>query len=197
MSAGLGAGQLVHLERGIEALDGNRAERPDLYIALGEGERPRREQRGAGPRHLLHARGEVGRQADRSVVHAQVGADGTHYHLPGVHAHADLDGKPLRPQQLVRVTLHGLLHPERGIAGANGVVFVGEWGTEQGHDAVAHDLIDRTLVPMHRLHHAFNDWVQELAGLLRVPVGQRLHGALEVGEEHGDLLALAFQCGLA
>jgi hypothetical protein len=34
-----------------------------------------------------------------------------------------------------------------------------------------------------------------LPGLLGIPVRQQLHRALEVGEQHGDLLALAFEGG--
>ena len=35
--------------------------------------------------------------------------------------------------------------------------------------------------------------VQELPGLLGIAVGQEFHRALEIGKQHGDLLALAFQ----
>ena len=38
--------------------------------------------------------------------------------------------------------------------------------------------------------------IEELPGLLGVAVGQQLHRALEVGKEHGDLLAFAFQGSL-
>jgi hypothetical protein len=36
--------------------------------------------------------------------------------------------------------------------------------------------------------------VEQLPRLLGVAVGEQLHGALEIGEEDRDLLALAFQC---
>jgi len=45
------------------------------------------------------------------------------------------------------------------------------------------------------LHHALEDWIKELAGLLGIAVGEELHRALEVGEEYGHLLALAFEGG--
>jgi hypothetical protein len=48
---------------------------------------------------------------------------------------------------------------------------------------------------MDGLHHALEDGVEELARLFGIAVGEELHGALEVGEEDGDLLALAFQSG--
>ena len=64
---------------------------------------------------------------------------------------------------------------------------------KQRHDAVAHDLVHRALVAVHGGHHAFQHRVEELAGLFGVAVGQQFHGALEVGKQHRDLLALAFQ----
>jgi hypothetical protein len=33
-------------------------------------------------------------------------------------------------------------------------------------------------------------------GFLGVAVGEQLHGALEIGEQHGDLLTLAFDSAL-
>src|SRR5262245_25975922 len=45
---------------------------------------------------------------------------------------------------------------------------------------------------MHRLHHPLEHRVEDLARLLR----EQFHGALEVGEQHRQLLALAFEGGL-
>ena len=49
---------------------------------------------------------------------------------------------------------------------------------------------------MDRLHHPLEHRVEELARLLGIAVGEQLHRALEVGEEHRDLLALALQGAL-
>ena len=76
------------------------------------------------------------------------------------------------------------------------MVLVGERGAEQRHDAVAHDLVDGPLVPVHGFHHVFEDGIEKLARLLRVTVRQELHRTLEVGEEHRDLFPLAFEGGL-
>jgi hypothetical protein len=73
---------------------------------------------------------------------------------------------------------------------------MGHRRAEQRHDPVAHDLVDRALVAVDGLHHPLEHRVQELGGLLGVPVGQQLHRPLEVGEEEGDLLALAFEGAL-
>jgi hypothetical protein len=51
--------------------------------------------------------------------------------------------------------------------------------------------ITRTFVSENGLHHGLEHGVQDLAGLLGIAVGKELHGALEIGEQHGDLLAVA------
>jgi hypothetical protein len=76
------------------------------------------------------------------------------------------------------------------------VILVGQRRAEEGHDPVAHHLVHRALVAVHRLHHAFEHGVEDLPRLLGIAVGEQLHRALEVGEEHGDLLALALERGL-
>ena len=105
-------------------------------------------------------------------------------------------GVPPCALDLVRVEVDPPLHPQRGVAGAHRVVLVGDRRAEQRHDPVAHHLVDRALVVMDGLHHPLEDRVEELARLLGVAVGEQLHRALEVGEEHGDLLALALEGAL-
>jgi hypothetical protein len=112
---------------------------------------------------------------------------------PRVEVDPDLHLHPVRAARVVRVALERLLHPEGGIAGAHGVVLVGQRRTEQRHDPVAHHLVHRALVAVNGLHHAFEHGVEDLAGFLGIAVGEQLHRALEVGEEDGHLLALAFQ----
>ena len=48
-------------------------------------------------------------------------------------------------------------------------------------------------IAVHGRHQALEDWVEELPRFLGITVGQQLHGALQVGEQHGDLLTLACQ----
>ena len=119
-----------------------------------------------------------------------------HHDLAGVEADADLDRHAVRAADLLGVLLHRLLHPQRGVAGAHGVILVGERRAEQRHDAVAHDLVHRALVAVDGLHHPLEHGVEDFARLLGVAVGEQLHRALEVGEQHRHLLALAFEGGL-
>src|SRR5262245_50548753 len=46
---------------------------------------------------------------------------------------------------------------------------------------------------MDGFHHVLKDGVQELARLLGIALGEQFHRALEVGEEHRDLFALALE----
>ena len=85
---------------------------------------------------------------------------------------------------------------ERRVAGADGVVLLGQWGAEERHDAVAHHLVHRALIAVHGLPHALQHRVQQLACLLRVALGEQLQRALEVREEHGDLLAFPLERAL-
>ena len=145
---------------------------------------------------LLHARGEMRGLAHRGVVHAQITADRAHHDLARVEAEPDLDRSAFRAVNVFRVLLHRFLHPQRRVARPHGVILVGERRAEQRHDPVAHHLVDRALVAVDGLHHVLEDGVEELPRLLGISVGQQLHRALEVGEEDGDLLALALERGL-
>jgi hypothetical protein len=73
---------------------------------------------------------------------------------------------------------------------------MGQGRAEERHDPVAHDLVDGAFVTVDGLHHVLEDRVQEPTRLLGITVGEQLHRALEVGEEHGDLLAFALEGGL-
>src|SRR5262245_22912579 len=70
---------------------------------------------------------------------------------------------------------------------------MGEWRTEQRHDAVAHHLVNGALEAMHSLRHVCEHRVENLPRLLGIPICQQLHRALEVSEKHRDLLALTFE----
>ena len=73
------------------------------------------------------------------------------------------------------------------------MIFVREWGAEERHNAIAQHLVDGAFVAVHGVHHALQRGIEELLGGFGVEVGDQLHGAFEVGKQHGDLLAFAFQ----
>jgi len=100
------------------------------------------------------------------------------------------------PAHALGVVRDCLLHAQGRVAGAHGVVLMGQRRAEERHDAVAHHLVHGALVAVHGLHRPFEHGVEELPRLLGIAVGEQLHGALEVGEQDGDLLALARKGGL-
>jgi hypothetical protein len=149
-----------------------------------------------GGGQLLHPGCQVRRLAHGGVVHAEVATDGAHHYLARVQTHADLDLDAMRVAHLLGVSSHRGLHVVGRVAGPDRVILVGQRRPEQGHDAVAHDLVDRALVAMDGLHHAFEDGVEEVAGLFGIAVGEEFHRALEIGEENGHLLPLPLQSRL-
>jgi hypothetical protein len=131
--------------------------------------------------------------SDRGVVHAEIAADRANDHLAGVEPDTNLNRDPAGALQIVPVAADALLHAEGGIARSYRVVLMGNGRSEQCHDPVAHDLIDRALIAMDRFHHVLENRVEHPTGFLGVTVGQQLHRAFEIGKKHGDMLALALE----
>ena len=106
---------------------------------------------------------------------------------------ADLHGHAMAALHLGGVLFHRGLHRQGRIAGPHRVIFMRQRRPKQRHDAIAHDLVHRAFVAMHGGHHALQHGIEELPRLLRVAVGEEFHRALEIGKQHRDLLALAFE----
>jgi hypothetical protein len=98
--------------------------------------------------------------------------------------------------RLIRVEVDPPLHPERGIASTDRMVLVADRRTEERHDPVTHHLVHGPFVVMDRLHHPLENGIKNLSCVLWVTVGKQLHGAFKIGEEDGDLLALALEGSL-
>ena len=184
----------VDIHRVGEPLHRHRAERLHGDEAFHHLQRRLSQEDATRARELFHARRQVRRPADGRVVHVQIAADGAYHDLTGVEADADLHVHAVSPAGDLGVALDPLLHAQRRVAGPHRVVLVGERRAEERHDAVAHHQADGALVVMDGLHHVFEDRVEEFARLLGITFGQQLHRALEVGEKHRHLLALAFEC---
>ena len=101
----------------------------------------------------------------------------------------------VRAADLLRIAAEAGLHRQGGVAGAHGMILMGQRGAKQGHNAVAQHLIDRALIAVDGVHHAVQGRIEQLPGVLGVAVRQEFHRAFEVGKQHGDLLALAFEGG--
>ena len=95
----------------------------------------------------------------------------SHDHLARVEPHSDLHVEAL-PTQLVGVPADGLVHPQCRVARPHRVILVGHGSAEERHDPVAHHLVHGALVAVDGLHHAFENWVEQLTRLLGVAVGE-------------------------
>jgi hypothetical protein len=74
------------------------------------------------------------------------------------------------------------------------MILDGERRAKEGHDPVAHNPVHGALVAVHGLDHAVEHRVeQELLRGLGVAVGKQFHRTLDIGEQHGDLLALTLE----
>ena len=89
--------------------------------------------------------------------------------------------------------LHCRLHGQGGVAGAQGVVFVGNGRTEQRHNAIAEHLIDGALEAVYGVHHVVEGRIEELLGGFGIEAPDQFRRVFEVGKQHRDLLALAFE----
>jgi len=132
----------------------------------------------------------------RGVAYAQVRPDGPHNDLTRVKADPDLNRDALGATYLLSVSLDSLLHPQGGVTAADGVIFLREGRAEERHDPVSHHLVHHALVAVDGFHHPFQHGIEEFARFLWVAVRKQLHRTFQVGEEHGDLLALALQRAL-
>ena len=73
------------------------------------------------------------------------------------------------------------------------MVFMRDGRAEQDHDAVASVLINGTFEAMHGIGRDREVTFEQLMPLLGIELGRKLHRALDIGEEHRDLFALAFE----
>ncbi len=74
---------------------------------------------------------------------------------------------------------------------------MGDGGPEERHDAVAGVLVDRSLEAVDAVGQDPEEAIEDPVPLLGVDLLGQLHRALDVGEEHRHLLALALQGRLA
>ena len=190
---GTGADQLEYLHWLRQSFHRDRSQGVDLYQTLDQPQGRRCLPDTARRGQLFHAGRQMRGLADSRVIHVQVVADGPHHHLPRVEAHPDAQLEAVGAAHLVGIFAHGGLHGQGGIAGPQGVIFMGNRRPEERHDAIPQHLVHRALIAVHGVHHAVQGRVQELLGGLGVEVPDQLGGVFDIGEQHRHLLALAFQ----
>ena len=183
--------EAVHLPR--DAFQVERAPVAELEVARHQVLGRLGDQDAVGERSLLQAGGEVGRVAHRRVVHAQVVADPADDDRARVDrdAHAELDARACA--QLPGQLGHGALDAEGGVHGAARRVLQRERCAEEGHGAVAEELVDGALVGVHVLADQLDEAVHDRVHLLRAQVRGERRRVHDVAEQHGHVLALALE----
>ena len=73
------------------------------------------------------------------------------------------------------------------------MILMSDRRAEKGQDPVAHDPVHGALVAVDCLNHAFEHRIEELLCSLGVAVRKHLHRTLDIGEQNGDLFALALE----
>ena len=119
--------------------------------------------------------------------------DRTDDHFAGVDADARFNRHSAIGDQLRRVTFQFFLHPERGIERALRMVLVRDRRAEQREDSVAGALHDVAVVAPHRIDHQLQRRIDNRARFFGIEVLFELGRALDIGEQRGDGLALAFE----
>ena len=191
------ADNLVNFHRLGQPLDTDRTKRSRLDVSCREPARLSGHQDAARLGRLLHAGRQVRRLTDRRVVHVEIAADRPHDDFAGVEADANPHGGAVGATgERVGVSPSRLLHPESRQACPHGVVLEGDGSSEEGHDPVAHHLVDCAFVLVNRLHHQLEHGVEDRACFFGVAVSQEFHRALQVSEQHRHLFALALEGAL-
>jgi hypothetical protein len=122
-------------------------------------------------------------------------ADAPDDDLAGVEPHPDTHLKAMCAPHRLGIVAHGGLHRQRRIAGPQGMVFMGDRCTEEGHDAIAQHLVHGALVAVHSIHHMAQSRVQQVLRGFGIEISDQFGGVFEVGKYNADLLAFAFEGG--
>jgi hypothetical protein len=156
---------------------------------LGEADVPRLGER-------LHALRQTDDVALGGEVHAQIVADHSYsadHHLARVEPDAHRERHPVLGAHLVGVLARRVSERQRRVAGPLGVVLVRDRRPEERHDAVAGELVDEALEALDAVGEDREEALHDLRPRLGIHLLGELHRALDVGEEHRHLLALAFE----
>ena len=114
-----------------------------------------------------------------------------HDHLAGIESHAHGETQLPGAAQLLREASQLLADVERRVAGPLRVVLVRDRRAEEGHHAIARELVDRSLEAMDAVGEDAEEPVEHAVPLLGADARGEVHRLLHVGEEDRDLLALA------
>jgi hypothetical protein len=136
---------------------------------------------------------QVHRVAHRRVVHPEVPADGADDDEAGIDAHADPEGDVVPALDVLPERPETLLDRDRRADRSVGVVLVGDRRAEEGHDAVAEELVHRAFVAVDRVEDHLEGAVHDQVDVLGIEAFRHGRKPRDVREHHRDLLPLALE----
>ncbi len=164
---------------------GSRPHLPGNQVEGGPAQQARPRRSGA-----FHALGQIDGLTDRPILEVEVILCRRHHEFARTQPDSDL-GSASRGRSAAFVsTSHGMdrfgceARPQR-------MVFLSPRDPEQGHDAVAQHLIDRSAKPVNRVDQDLQNAEKALVRLLRVIVQDQIGRLRNVGEQDRDELAFA------
>jgi hypothetical protein len=110
-----------------------------------------------------------------------------------VEAYANLKRKTLCAAEVLGVLADRFLHAERGVARAQGVVFIGYGRSKKHHDPVAHPAMDGPVVTANDGLHSVENRLEQTAVTVRITVSHELRRRGDVRKEHSDLFAFVVE----
>jgi hypothetical protein len=168
---------------------------PDVEEAAHEAFRRVGHENGARLGERLEPCGDIGRVADGRVVGLEVGPERADDDRAGVDADAHREPGAATGRETVREPVHRVAHRERRAHGTLRVVPVRHGRAEDGHEAVARELIHDARKAIHRRKGRPEVSLEQLVELLGIePFGERGRPD-EVAKEHRDVAALALGPG--
>ena len=148
---------------------------------------------GAGLRRRFHPLPEADRVTERGVIEAEVVTDRPHHDLARVEAETQPEVDLVLCLEPARELGDGVADRQRRVAGAPGVVFVGDRGAEQRHRAVAGERVDLALKAVDLLGDQREKAIDHREPALRTEALRDAHRTDDVTEEHRDQLSLTLQ----
>ncbi len=136
-------------------------------------------------RPCLHPLSQPHRVPESGGVKGHVVAHPSDDHLARVEPQADVQLEPLFLAQAFGVLGNRFDQVPGRMAGATGVILLCQGGTEERHDPVASELVDRPTEAAHPLGQDLDEAGHDLGPRLRVKGLLQLHRALHIGEQDG------------
>ena len=181
--AALDAGQAPGAQRAVPAIHRHIVQDRHVHQSGQPGHQGVGQQRLAGSRQVLQPGGQVHRLAGYRVLPVRRAAGAAGHDLARSQADVALERR-LQGR-------HGAVDLQRRVNGPLCVVAMGDRCAEHRHHRIADVLVDHAAVALHHGVDRAEVAVQERVNLLRVALLGQSREAAEIGEEDGDLAALA------